>query len=368
MSASSATMRQKLGCWLNERWRAELVLMAPRLAGAAGVRWLDLRNRNERVRDDAASGGRICDWNDSSRYTAARVFPGLAPRLLRHALREWPLQVAEAPARHRAELPSVSIIIPIGGTDRLAQFDLSLNAARAQGDVDCEVVVVEQSSEPTLAGRLPPDVTYLHQPKIDVGGFNKSRALNTGAHAARGDVLVILDGDYLLPTAFARECARVLREKEAVRPARWIFYLDAESTAALSKSRDPSRIAGVEAIVSNNPTPFAIRRSAYWEIGGHDEDYIGWGGEDTEFLDRLRTRQISEGGWMPVVHAWHPVAPKKADGDRNRGLHAAKMAVPAVERIARLLAMHSGRHSAAASADPSPQTVADRTSGATRPR
>ena len=71
---------------------------------------------------------------------------------------------------------------------------------------------------------------------------------------------------------------------------------------------------------------------------------------------------------MPVIHAWHPSAPKKVDGDRNRGLHEAKMAAPAAERIARLLAMHSGRHSLTASADASPQVVADRTPGTTRLR
>ena len=343
MSTSSPTVRQKLGCWLNERWRAELVVTAPRLAEAAGIRWLDLRNRGERLRDDAASGGRICDWNDSSRYTAARVFPALAPRLLRHALHEWPLQVAETPARGRIESPKVSIIIPIGGTDRLAQFDLALNAARSQSGVDYEVVVVEQSAEPTLAGRLPSDVRYLHQPKAEIDGFNKSRALNAGAQAARGEVLVILDGDYLLPTPFARECARVLGEKEAARPARWIFYLDAESTGALSESRDASRIAGIEAVVSNNPTPIAVRRRTYWEIGGHDESYVGWGGEDTEFLDRLRTRDISEGGWMPVLHAWHPAAAKKADGDRNAQQHRRIMESPAAQRIMRLREASVGR-------------------------
>lgn len=342
MNDGNVKLRQALGCWLNERWRAEFVLRSPLAAGAVGLSWLDLCNRGERLQRDETSGGRICAWGDSSHYTGSRIFPDLALRLLRHVLAEWPLSVSARTAQAEAGLPVVSIVIPIGGTERMPQFELALEAARSQSGVDAEVIVVEQSRESLLAGRLPSDVRYLHQSVEGAGGFNKSQALNAGARIARGDSLIILDGDYLLPQAFASECARVLRTKEAARPARWIFYLDAESTGALSESRDPRRIAGVEAIVSNNPTPIAVRRDTYWEIGGHDESYVGWGGEDTEFLDRLRTRDISEGGWMPVLHAWHRAAAKKADGDRNAGQHRRVMESPAAQRIQRLLEMAAG--------------------------
>jgi hypothetical protein len=133
---------------------------------------------------------------------------------------------------------------------------------------------------------------------------------------------------------------------EAVRPARWIFYLDDASTARLSTTQDWRSVDGIEHVVSNNPTPLALRRSTYWDIGGHDESYVGWGGEDTEFLDRLRTRTVSEGGWMPVLHAWHPPAAKKASGDRNREFDQQKMAIAANERIEGLRALQQGRAAA----------------------
>lgn len=331
--SGAATLKQKLGCWLHERWRAELILRFPRLAQRLGWSWLDQCNRHERLSVDPVSGGRVCHWDDSSRLTLARIFPRCAERLLRHLLERFPVGFKSGQGMPRAGVPDVSILIPIGGRQRLPQFRLALAAARAQEGVACEVIVVEQSPISELSETFPDGVRYLHQVSEPGAEFNKSRALNAGALAARGEVLIILDADYLLPRRFASQCVHVLQSVEALRPARWIFYLDETSSQQLSTTHDCSSINGVEAIVSNNPTPLAVRRSTYWEIGGHDEDYVGWGGEDTEFLDRLRTRCVAEGGWMPVLHAWHESAPKKADGSRNRENHEAKMAVPAASRI-----------------------------------
>jgi len=331
-----ATFRQKLGCWLHERWRAELVLRASRLARWLGWSWLDLCNRDERLTVDPDSGGRACAWADSSRLTLARVFPTLAPRLLDHAFRTWPMKFGRDAPGMPGRTPAITFLIPIGGGDRMVQFGLALDTALAQTGIDVEIIVIEQSPQPTLGERLPAGVRHLHQPADAAGGFNKSRALNMGAREARSEYLIILDADYLVPQRFASECARVLGLVEAARPARWIGYLDRESTESLARSREIVTLSGIENIVSNNPMPLAVRRSTYLDIGGHDEAYVGWGGEDTEFLDRLRTRKISEGGWMPILHAWHAPAAKKVDGDRNRDLHERIMAVPVLVRIQRL--------------------------------
>jgi hypothetical protein len=327
--------RQRLGCWLHERWLTEVVLRLPTVARVFNISWLDLRNRAERLQPDVRTGGRGCAWRDSSVLTVSRVFPEVGTRLLAHALRERPIKLhseqKDAPA---TDDPMVSVLIPVGGLGRLPQFTLALAGARAQSGVSCEVIVVEQSNAPALAGQLPPDVRYFHQMQIDTSaGFNKSQALNRAAREARGEILIVLDADYLLPSCFAAECCRVLADVDAVRPARLLFYLDEASTVDLVTHRDPTRISGIEKVVANNPTPIALKRSTYWEIGGHDEGYFGWGGEDTEFLDRLRTRPISEAGWLPVVHAWHAPAEKKADGDRNLRFHASRIAIPTPERI-----------------------------------
>lgn len=339
MTAQQPSLRQRLGCWCHERWRTELVVRVPWLARGLGLSWLDLCNRAERLRAEPGSIGRVCGWQDSSRLTVARIFPQVGLRLLRRVLREWPVRLAGEADVVASEHPQVTIVIPIGGTERMQQFDLALASARAQTGVATEILVVEQSPEPTLEGRLPPDVRYRHD-RVDAGsaGFNKSRALNLGARCARGESLLLMDADFLLPERFACECHQALVTFEGVRPMRLLFYLDAPSLPAIHRSRRLEAAVGVDDIVENNPTPIAVRKATYWAIGGHDEDYAGWGGEDTEFLDRLRTRRISEAGWLPLVHVWHAAAPKKASGDRNHRLHEAKMRTSSATRIQELRA------------------------------
>jgi hypothetical protein len=339
----SPTLKQKLGCWLHERWRAELVLRAPRLAARCGLGWQDLCNRRERLTADPATGGRICHWEDSSQLTVARVFPRVGAALLRRALEEWPLEFHFGRREAADTPPEISILIPIGGSERRPQFELALAAARAQQGIAFEIIVVEQSEAPQLEACVPGDVRHIHQPASSKQrGFNKSWALNRAAKEARGKNYLMLDADYLIPRNFAQECHRALQSLEGVRPGRLLFNLSERALRRLTTEPDMTAPLELDGIVANTPTPVALRAAAYWSLGGHDESYFGWGGEDNEFLERLRTRPISEGGWLPIVHAWHLPAPKKLNGDRNRELHAAITAAPVAERIRGLVARPTG--------------------------
>jgi len=86
----------------------------------------------------------------------------------------------------------------------------------------------------------------------------------------------------------------------------------------------------------NTPMPLAVRKRAYDAIGGHDESFVGWGGEDVEFLSRLRTLWCSEGGRVPIVHVWHPFAPQKANGHRNLELLSRALSLSPEQRITQL--------------------------------
>ena len=340
---TNPNLKQKVGCWLHERWRAELVLRMPKLASYLGLTWLELCNRHEEITSDPSTGGRICRWQDSSQLTVSRLFPAVGARLLAKCTADWPFEFRFGSLPVLSGCPQVSVIVPIGGDDRLRQFELSLASLRAQQGVLFEIIVVEQSFTPLLSDRLPVDVRYLHARSTSSKmPFNKSWALNVGARHARGRIIVIHDADYAAPRAYVRACCDALDHHEAVRPARFIFHLDDKSTDAMFASRTLPRKAGVSAVVQNNPTPIAVTSETYWQIGGHDESYFGWGGEDAEFLERLRTRAICEAGWAPMVHLWHPPAPQKAPGKRNQSLHAVIAADPPQRRIETLRAMTLG--------------------------
>ena len=55
----------------------------------------------------------------------------------------------------------------------------------------------------------------------------------------------------------------------------------------------------------------ALSRRVYEEIGGFDEEFVGWGGEDNEFWDRCLTRRIYPFAYLPLIHLWHELQPGK---------------------------------------------------------
>ena len=337
---SAFSLRQRLGCWLHERSRAELAL-----ARSGSDAWLDLCNRNETLRDDPISGGRICNWQHSSQLTVSRIFPKVGARLLSHCLMKWPICLQDNQPEPPPDNPDASILIAIGGTDRIGQFKVVLKSLMGQSHRSMEIIVVEQSPSPQLRSFLPACVRYFHDEVEIDAAFNKSRALNIAAAHANGRSLIIHDADYVAPCDYIKQCCHVLNDADAVRPARFNFHLDRESTMSVIAECGSLDLVGVESTVQNNPTPIAVRKSVYWGIGGHDESFVGWGGEDVEFLSRLRTKNVCEGGWLPIIHLWHPAAPKKETGDRNQQLQDERLSMPAEDRIAELVSQRLNERS-----------------------
>jgi hypothetical protein len=69
-----------------------------------------------------------------------------------------------------------------------------------------------------------------------------------------------------------------------------------------------------EAIVQNLEAggSVAMARDAFFAIGGFDESFVGWGGEDNEFWQRALVRKTWPYGYLPLVHLWHAPQPEKA--------------------------------------------------------
>ncbi|HXH40006.1 MAG TPA: galactosyltransferase-related protein, partial [Thermoanaerobaculia bacterium] len=88
----------------------------------------------------------------------------------------------------------------------------------------------------------------------------------------------------------------------------------------------------------------AITRGAYAAIGGFDEDFVGWGGEDNDFWERAETLRATRFGYLPIVHLWHAPQPEKLQAADAPGVqrYVELARVPVQERIARLKA-HSSR-------------------------
>lgn len=201
-----------------------------------------------------------------------------------------------------------------------------------------EVIVVDDASDPPLElPSSPLDIRLLRQ---EGAGFGLARARNNGARAAANDILVFIDADLMaekeLLAAHARwhhalsdamtlgmyrrvsvegvsasmirkgDCSvsRLLESRESDRPP-LAEYLDKAN--GLSTKRDDI----FRAVSGGN---LGIRRRFLDEVGGFDETFTRYGGEDTELAYRAYTRGAL---LAPVTEAtaWHQGRP---NGNRER--------------------------------------------------
>ena len=331
--------------------RAHLGVLArdlPRYAIAlagSGNGYIGIRNRDEQLEWAPDRSGVRCLWQWTSDLHAAAVWPWLGRKLLRRALSEHPIRLSDAAPDPDA--PQLSFIIGHRGRERLPLLLASLRSIAAQEGAAVECLVVEQDAEPSLAAELPAWVRHVPAPPPDRSmPYCRSWAFNVGARVARGRVLVLHDNDMLVPVDYARNILeRVDAGHDIVNPKRYLFYATPGSTQALCAGKIRPDAVQLEAVMQNaqGGGSIAITRAGFDAIGGMDEGFIGWGGEDNEFWERASTLRLWPFGGLPLVHLWHPAQAGKQDplNDTARR-YRERAAEPVAERIRRLRADERG--------------------------
>jgi hypothetical protein len=333
-------VKQKLGAVVFDLPRYLWAMRPSGTDSPTGAPWVYYCNRNERLLPGAGREGAACDWQWTSDLHLQRVFPALGRSLMRRALRDWPivLRATREPAG-----PDVDLTFIVGhrGTSRLQHLILTLQSIAAQQDVSLECVVVEQSAEPEIEAALPAWVRYVHEPSSPPGKpYCRSSAFNVGARASRGSVLVFHDNDMLVPCRYASELLRRHRGgSEVVNLKRFIFYLNESHSERIFARQTLLLDEPPAAVVQNLEAggSVSVVRDAYFAIGGFDEAFVGWGGEDNEFWERAETRGAWAYCYMPIVHLWHQAQPGKFDQKApTTEVSVARSAIPVTRRIEEL--------------------------------
>jgi len=229
-----------------------------------------------------------------------------------------------------AGVAELLVVIPFrarpGATERvrnlaaclLALADQSLHRDRYR------VLVVESDSCPRwtdLVAALADE--HLFAPGH--GPFNKSWAVNVGvvADTAGSPFVCILDADVLCDREFLERNLMRLRRigVGGLLPYRDLLCLDPGSTSRAIADRCVRGSAVID------PSPlrrFALRRppgacvfvrsDVYRSIGGMDERYVGWGGEDDDFRYRFDHAAPMDSYDDPLWHMHHPASSPLVDG------------------------------------------------------
>ncbi len=339
--------------WLRLRIMFGIILKdLPRYLAAFrndGKTYLALCNRDERLEVSPDTLGYRCLWQWTSDLHAPKYLPSLGLRLMRRALADHPIVRGHAPARVDRK-PEITYIIGHRGLARLPHLLATLESIAGQAGAVVECIVVEQDVEARLVGKLPSWVRHIHTPPPAADmPYCRSWTFNIGAKHAQADVLVLHDNDMLIPANYSTSILeKVGNCYEVVNLKRFIFYLTEKHSNPVFSSNAELLSTAPDYIVQNLEAggSVAITKKAYENIGGLDESFIGWGGEDSEFWERAQVLKVWPYSNLPIVHLWHAAQPGKAQSDNQTMQHYQKLCtIPAEKRIEHLLTIEAGQMS-----------------------
>ncbi|MXP42913.1 glycosyltransferase [Altererythrobacter sediminis] len=190
---------------------------------------------------------------------------------------------------------------------RQSHFDHLIAGLRAQVAFPEELIVAHMQDEPPAVPKdMPFAVRMVHVPGERLP---LAKARNAAAQLASGEVLALLDVDCIPGPHFVRRASEVVAETEmgvflpevGYLPARREGWMNSATgmpdfgLIARSSQRHPAKpdLAGVSvARISGHRElwglAFILHRQTWASVGGMDEHYIGYGGEETDFAQRLK--------------------------------------------------------------------------------
>jgi len=207
-----------------------------------------------------------------------------------------------APRAEKYYGKGISVIIPVGGKDRVFHLEKVLQNLYAQNYVPLQIIISEFGvlGKKHFNKKYGPGILYLYT-KGDTT-FNKSKAMNKGFMAASNSICMLVDADVILPHGYLASIDAHMVGYDACFLLKRVLHTPV--VRHLKHNITPP-ITQVRADNFNGAS-LAIRKEAYRKIGGMCERFEGYGYEDLEFWDRLRRMlNLNEDRIYDVLHLNH---------------------------------------------------------------
>lgn len=238
------------------------------------------------------------------------------------------MSAAESSQHH----PVVTAVVPFRA-DAAGERVRNLVAVVAQLQLGGIPVIVSEESprpDPRLDSLRNVDRVFIRSDDA----FSKARACNAGWARVHAPVVAFVDADTVVDADILRGAAvRIARTDEVIRPFGRFRELDEFERASYLETGtlpDASELATSDTRGGEHipPTGGAVLLSTdrYLAVGGMDETFIGWGGEDDAFataLARSGARLLTVPG-ATAFHLWHPRSQRSRYAHANYAANVAR--------------------------------------------
>ena len=230
-------------------------------------------------------------------------------------------------------------------------LDLVFRSALAQSELPCEIIIADDGSTSDTkmvidAHRRDATIPLVHVWQEDLG-YRLAASRNRAIAAARGNYIVLVDGDILLHRDFIGDHRRLAIEGTFIQGSR--VLLSQENTPQRLKTKNISfslfgkgiknrkntlRLPLLSKLLSlKTCSHHGIRgcnmsffRDDCIRVNGFNEDFVGWGREDSEFAVRLINSGILRRNVRfsaLACHLGHRENPRRSLADNDRILEQA---------------------------------------------
>tara|TARA_R110001632_G_scaffold7435_3_gene29746 strand:- start:7254 stop:8042 length:789 start_codon:yes stop_codon:yes gene_type:complete len=190
-------------------------------------------------------------------------------------------------------------------------LSITLNSIKKQTMLPFEVIVADDGSRSEtrdLIEKYKEDfpTSLIHSWQEDIG-FRLAASRNKAIAKAKGDYLVIVDGDLYLPATFIQSHSEAAKKGAFVQGGRVLlgpniskkmlgkYYLPSFFSADIRNRHnmiDSSLLSKIFTKIRNDDRStrgcnFALWKQDAINVNGYNEDFEGWGREDSEMVVRL---------------------------------------------------------------------------------
>lgn len=155
-------------------------------------------------------------------------------------------------------------------------------------DVNIPILVIEQDQHITyeLCQKLL-DKNIFYQFLYNPGLFNRSWGYNCAINMIKYNKLILADNDVVLDNNDLLDGLSYLESYDIVKPFTNLYDLEEQDTIKYINDNIFPSNRGNKRVNLTAGTLMMITRNAFLQVGGYDERFEGWGGEDDEMTLHL---------------------------------------------------------------------------------